>query len=104
MKRTDFIQVIKLRSIWKVDKRKGNYELPNGTRLSMYLERLIRGQMELDNIRIAEDGNLYDAFEEEIEGENFLGYKIMKPFADNEICTFDDQETRIHNLIGEMLF
>ena len=30
MKRTDFMKIIKLRSVWKVDRRKGNYKLPNG--------------------------------------------------------------------------
>ena len=30
MKREDFKKIIKLRSFWKIDKRKGNYKLPNG--------------------------------------------------------------------------
>ena len=30
MKREDFKKIIKLRSFWKIDRRKGNYKLPNG--------------------------------------------------------------------------
>lgn len=36
MLRKDFIKIIRLRSFWKVDKRKGDYRLPSGDRLSSY--------------------------------------------------------------------
>jgi len=58
MKRTDFMQIIKLRSVWKVDKRKGNYILPNKKELNNYIEELVKSQMKLDNLGIRENGNL----------------------------------------------
>ena len=103
MKREDFKTIIKLRSIWKVDKRKGDYSLPNGTMLSAYLKQLVHGQMDLDHVGISEDGNLYDAVDKKISGETLPGYKIMKPFDGNEVCTFDEQEKRVNMLVREML-
>lgn len=52
MKREDFKKIIKLRSFWKIDKRKGNYELPNGNRLSSYVRELVESQMKLDGLLI----------------------------------------------------
>ena len=51
MKRKDFIKIIKLRSVWKIDKRLSNidYTLPNGEKLSDYIEELVTSQMEIDN-------------------------------------------------------
>ena len=41
MKREDFKKIIKLRSFWKIDKRKGNYKLPGGDNLSVYVTDLV---------------------------------------------------------------
>ena len=54
MKREDFKKVIKLRSFWKIDRRKGNYKLPNGKMLSDYITSLVESQMKLDNLAIRE--------------------------------------------------
>ena len=37
MERADFKKVIKIMSGWRIDKRKGNYRLPNGEKLSGYV-------------------------------------------------------------------
>lgn len=58
MKRKDFMKIIKLRSYWKIDKRMGNYKLPNGERLSSYVMELVKSQMQLDKLAIRENGNL----------------------------------------------
>lgn len=48
MKRDDFKKIIKLRSIWKIDRRKGNYTLPNGEKLTIYVKNLVESQMKVD--------------------------------------------------------
>ena len=97
MKREDFKKIIKLRSFWKIDKRKGNYKLPSGEWLTHYIKELVDGQMNLDKIRIAEDGNLYFA------GFADKKWIIMKPFSKNEICTFAEQWERMDKLVREMV-
>ena len=62
MKRSDFVKIIKLRSYWKIDKRKGNYKLPNGNYLTSYVQDLISEQLELDKMVIAKEGNIYWTF------------------------------------------
>lgn len=54
MKREDFKKIIKLRSFWKIDKRKGDYKLPSGDKLSKYIRKLVISQMQLDNLLIGE--------------------------------------------------
>jgi hypothetical protein len=105
MKRMDFIKIIKLRSVWKVDKRKGNYALPNGQKLSVYIERLVRTQMQLDSLAIRENGDLCES-----SGGNwndskkvFEDYKLFPAFQDNEICGFDEMERRIKWLIRDIV-
>lgn len=105
MKRTDFIQIIKLRSCWKIDKRKGNYELPNGNRLSDYIRNLVESQMQLDNLGIASNGNLVfcTGGEWNTDTKEFDDYTLMPDFADNETCTYDDMERRIKRLVSEII-
>ena len=62
MKREDFKKIIKLRSVWKIDKRKGNYVLPNGEKLSSYVRELVESQMKLDNLLIRNNGDLCFGF------------------------------------------
>lgn len=52
MKRENFKKIIKLRSCWKIDKRKGNYELPSGKHLLDYILDLVESQMKLDGLGI----------------------------------------------------
>lgn len=105
MKRTDFMQIIKLRSCWKIDKKKGNYELPNGERLSVYITGLVESQMQLDNLGITSNGNL--AFctggKWNTDTKEFDDYTLMPDFADNETCTYDEMERRIKRLVSEII-
>lgn len=106
MKREDFIKIIKLRSAWKIDKRKGNYTLANGEKLSKHIRTLVESQMQLDHILIASDGNLYFGLDEVVwsnETHCFNDFTIMPPFKENEICSYDEQEKRISLLIGEIV-
>ena len=97
MKRENFKAIIKNRSFWKIDKRRGNYELLNGEKLYSYVERLVDSQMKLDNLAIGKDGNLYFA---EISLEVV---HIMPDFHEDEYITWDEHEKRIENLIWEMI-
>lgn len=97
MKRDDFKKIIKLRSFWRVDKRKGNYRLPNGTRLSDYLIGLVESQLKIDMLGIAKDGSIQPMVN---QGDDLV---IMKPFAENEATNDDEQDTRIERLVYEFL-
>lgn len=93
MKRNDFKQVVKIFSIFQIDKRKGNYTLPNGAKLSEYLQNLVSEILERNNLAIRSDGSV---------GE-ILNGKIFKPFGDDETTTPEQQEKRCTALIIEML-
>ena len=101
MDRINFIQIIKLRSFWPIDKRKGNYYLPSGERLSAYVRTLIDSQMQLDSLAIASDGNFYSSVF--YQGNGNAGYTIMVPFMGNESCSWVEQEKRIEYLMGEIM-
>ena len=105
MERKDFMQIIKLRSVWKVDRRRGNYKLPNGERLSRYITDLVESQMKLDKLGIRSNGNLCfcQGGEWNTETKEFDDYTLMPPFQDNETCTYDDMERRIKNLVSEII-
>lgn len=105
MKRSDFIQIIKLRSCWKIDKRKGNYTLPNNERLSVYVEKLVRSQMELDSFGILLNGDLAFCTGGKLNAEKkeYDDYTLMPAFAENEMCSYDDMEKRIQRLVSEIV-
>ena len=77
MKRDDFKKIIKLRSIWKIDRRKGNYTLPNGEKLTIYVKKLVESQMKIDNLLIASNG-ISELAENGTLKENNL---MISPFA-----------------------
>lgn len=97
MKRENLKKIIKLRSCWRIDKRRGNYKLPSGERLSNYLYELVESQMKLDKLGIRENGEL--CFCEWIKEEN--KYILMPGFEKNEYCTYEEMERRIKILINE---
>ena len=101
MERSTFIKIIRLRSCWPIDKRKGDYLLPSGERLSAYIESLVTSQMDLDDLAIASDGNLYPATFE--QGEGKAEYRIMIFFGENEICRWDEHEMRVRHLIAQII-
>lgn len=105
MKREDFKQIIKLRSFWIIDKRKGNYKLPSGDNLREYVYQLVKSQMDLDCLGIAEDGNLYmcrgGAYN--FEKEDYEDIIIMPAFRDNEAVSYDEHNKRIDALVREII-
>lgn len=105
MKRQDFIKIIRLRSVWKIDCRKGNYALPNGEKLSDYVRGLVESKMKIDNLGVLEDGDLAycDGGEWNKETKDFNDYRLLPDFKDNEICPYDKQEMRIKRLVSEII-
>ena len=94
MTRQDLKQIIKLRSIWKVDKRRGNYRLPSGCFLRKYLEELLETQLQIDSLGIANDGSIQPLSHDGI---------IYYLFGENELTDDEEQMKRRKKLIAEML-
>ena len=105
MTRANFIKIIKLRSCWRIDKRKGNYTLPNGEHLSTYIDELVRGQMELDGITgITSDGNLAMCAITGLDESSLPIYTVMPAFQENEIVSYDEMTRRIKRLVNEIIY
>lgn len=105
MKREDFKKIIKLRSFWKIDRRKGNYKLPNGEMLSDYIQSLVESQMQIDNLGIRANGELcfMSGGEWNTETKEFADYTLMPEYEDNEVCSFDSMEKRINSIVIEIV-
>ena len=105
MKREDFKKIIKLRSFWKIDRRKGNFKLPNGERLSSYITKLVESQMKIDNLGIRANGDLcmVSGGGWNTETKEFDDYTLMPEFQNNEVCSFDDMEKRIKSIVYEIV-
>lgn len=106
MRRENFKKIIKLRSFWRIDKRKGNYRLPNGKLLSEYVQDLVESQMELDHLGIRSNGDLCNVVGGgwSAETKDFKDYILMPAFQPNEVCSYDKMEDRIKSLVFELLY
>ena len=105
MKREDFKKIIKLRSFWKIERRKGNYKLPNGKRLSDYVTGLVESQMKIDNLGIRANGDLCMVSDGgwNTETKEFDDYTLIPEFQKKEVCSFDDMENRIKSIVYEIV-
>ena len=56
MKRNDFKKIIKLRSRWKLTG--DNYKLPSGDSISVYIQKLVESQLEIDQLAVLKNGDL----------------------------------------------
>jgi hypothetical protein len=97
MKREEFKQVVKAFSFWRIDKRKGNYRLPSGARLSFYLEELTSDLCNNNKIAFAKNGNVYAVLK---QGNDDI---IFIPFAEDENFNNAEQEKRIKSFAWELL-
>lgn len=95
MHRNNFKVIIKNRSYWAIDRRKGNYKLPNGERLFNYVLDLVESQIDLDNLGIAKNGNLY-------MWDKINNYLLI-PYGENEPTTEEQQERRQKNITYEII-
>lgn len=105
MERKRFMQIIKLRSAWKIDRRRGDYKLPNGDLLSKYIRRLIESQMHIDSLGILEDGGLCfcSGGNWNSETKEFEDYTLNPAFGGNESCSYDEMNRRVSRLVYEII-
>ena len=105
MKRDAFKEIIKLRSALAIDKRRGDYALTNGKRLSDYVRSLAESQMELDNLLIRENGDLCvgSGGTWNRETSRFDDYMLMPDFQGDETCSVEEMEKRIAALVAELV-
>lgn len=105
MERSDFKQIIKLKSIWRVDRRKGNYRLPSGSYLKDYIYDLVDRELKFERLGIASDGNLYFCVPSEWDDtkKQFTDHHIMIPYGDNEAVSYNDMDCRIDKLVNEII-
>ena len=92
MKRNDFKKVVKAFSFWKIDKRKGNYKLPNGNLLSDYLSDLVSELLANNHLAFRSNGDL---------GE-IINNKIFVEFADDE--EIGNQDKYIKEFVDELIY
>ncbi len=105
MKRQDFIKIIKLRSAWKIDHRKGDYMLPNGEKLSVYIEKLVESQMKIDELGIRKNGDLCSCAGGgwNTENKDFNDFTLFPDFEEQETCSYEAMERRIERLVSEIV-
>ena len=95
MDRKNFKAIIKNRSYWAIDRRKGNYKLPYGGRLYNYVLDLVESQIDLDNLGISKNGNLY-------LWDKLNGFLLI-PYGENEPTTEEQQERRRVSITFEII-
>lgn len=93
MKREELKKIIKLTSFWKIDKRKGDYKLPSGCRLSDYLEGVVWKFVDAFNLAILGNGEIADK----------IGDYIEKPFSAAEPFDRGEQYKRRAELVAEII-
>lgn len=94
MKRNDFKKIIKLSSDWKIDKRRGNYKLPNGEKLFDYLQNFIFEYLQKNNLGILKNGNICCV----------LNKELFVPFGQNESFICFEQFERAKKIARELIF
>ena len=106
MKREDFKKIIRLRSVRKINAKRGNYDYKPGYKtIAEYVKELVESQMKLDGLLIRENGDLCIGSKTKWNEETgyFEDYRLYPGYGDDEICTFDDMEKRIKKLISEIV-
>lgn len=103
IKRDDFKKLIKTISAFPVDKRKGNYKLPYGYKIDIYLFDIIQDFLSNYKMVIAVDGHI-----RHISYMDAIGHYHVNifPFNENPIhdsFTKTGLERRIDALVNEML-
>lgn len=99
MKRNDFKKIIKLRSRWKLTG--DNYKLPSGDSISVYIQKLVESQLEIDQLAVLKNGDL--AFSTGGEWNDQAKELLMPDYKENETCDFYEMEKRIKVLACEIV-
>lgn len=105
MKRSNFKKIIELRSTWEIDKKRGDYKLPNGDKLSDYIGQLVDSQLELDHLMIRENGDLCfgTGGQWNVDTKSFDDCELIPDFEDSERCSYDEQQRRIRFLVKDIV-
>lgn len=102
MKRKEFKQLIKIMSTWKVDKRRGNYRLPDGSPLCSHLYDVAANQLKLNGLAIDSKGNVNKVFtslKPTSLTENCIEFMFL-----NEKTSVIEQQHRLSKVIHEMIY
>lgn len=102
MKREDFIFIIKARSLWKIDKEKDNYILPNGEKLYNYVLGLIYSQLRLDKLSISANGDIVPVLGGRWNDQT-KKFNDFIAVVNNEIITYNEHEQRAELLAREII-
>lgn len=103
MKRKEFKQLIKIMSTWKVDKRMGNYRLPDGSPLCSHLYEVAANQLKLNGLAIDSKGNVNKVFFNSLKLTSLTEKCIEFMFIDEKTSVIEQQH-RLSKVIHEMIF
>lgn len=82
-----------------------NYKLPSGDSISVYIQKLVDSQLEIDQLAVLKNGDL--AFstggEWNDQAKEFEDYKLMPDYKEDETCDFYEMEKRIKALTHEIV-
>ena len=97
MTRNEMKQILRIRSVWDFKRRRGDYRLPSGDRLSDYLLGLLREQMDLDDLVLTEDGGFYAGV--------YMGdfWKVFVPFQKDTTISLDREDVLLRGFIHELI-
>lgn len=80
MSKKNFISIVKNASCWKIDKKRGDYIIPNGLMLTDYLCFLIQEILEKYNLIIRESGRIGKGIKNSLEQAlraKMMAYEIV---------------------------
>lgn len=96
IKRENMERIIRIRSHFKIDRRKGNCTLPNGEKLTDHVFNLLDQQMRLDSLAIDQHGDF------RFSTRNGMDYEVGV-FNSIEHVAFAEMESRINNFVREVV-
>lgn len=95
MTREDFKIVVKKFSLWKIDKRIGDYKLPNGEYLHKYVEKLVEHLLQTNGIALHPNGSIKTALWYSNGNIDFI--------VDQEIIRLEKELYLIDNFVTELI-
>ena len=79
--------------------------MPSGEPVSVYIQKLVDSQLEIDQLAVLKNGDL--AFstggEWNDQAKEFEDYKLMPDYKENETCDFYEMEKRTRALVHEIV-
>lgn len=79
--------------------------MPSGEPVSVYIQKLVDSQLEIDQLAVLKNGDL--AFstggEWNDQAKEFEDYKLMPDYKEDETCDFYEMEKRTRALVHEIV-